>query len=164
MGTSIKTWRDFGSAKIFSSKSLTIQFAKDFEDLFGERLNVGCRKCLQRAYQRINKNNKTKIMNECNYQLKAKYEGIFYKDKPLRNSSLTNKLSEELLKKHKAGKDLFEKMPVANATIKIQDATIKVLKKLYPELISTKKKDILKELTGNGIDIGGEIPTTDDEQ
>ena len=114
---------------------------------------------------------KTKT-NDCDYQLKAKYEGVFYNKKPLRNSSLTNKIAEDLLKNHKAGKELFEKMGSIkadeNVNIKIKDSTIKVLKETYPDLKATKKKEILLELTESGIDIngliGGEIPDTDDEQ
>ena len=106
-----------------------------------------------------------KKLNDCDYLLKAKYEGIFFNGKPLRNSELTNKIAEDLLKNHKAGKSLFEKMgtPEADAPILIKDATVKVLKTIYPDLEAKKKKDILTELTERGIDIGDELPKDDDE-
>jgi len=117
MDSGVRTWVNYKPFEIFDSKLLTISFANDFFHLFGEKLNVGCRKCLEASYKRmINFNFKEmKKDNDCEYLLKSKYEGIFWKGNPIRNGDLTDKVAKDLLKNHKAGKDLFEKIPVEKA-------------------------------------------------
>ena len=170
MGASVKDWSELGFSEIYDNRTNKINFAVDFRKVYGEKLNVGCRKCIREAYKRIinDKSNKFKTMGKV-FKLKKKYEGVFYKGKPIRNGDLSNKVANDLLKNHKAGADLFETIGEAEEKepTKIKDATIKVLKATYSDLKATKKKDILIELTEAGIDvnglIGGEIPPTDDE-
>lgn len=122
MGSTVKNWNKLNKFEVFENRVLLTRFAKEYEGIFGERINVGCRRCLNEAYQKIinYKNKDMEKVNDCDYLLKAKYEGTFWKGNPIRNGDLTNKVGNDLLKNHKAGALLFERIPKVKTETKVK--------------------------------------------
>lgn len=56
---------------------------------------------------------KNKAEVQCDYRLKAKYNGIQLgtNGRPIRNGEMNNKIAKELLENHPHGKELFDVMP-----------------------------------------------------
>lgn len=114
-------WRKLDKAAIFTGKDengnrYLSQFLKDYQDTFHpDMINAGCSKCLEDYYLTFTKYLSTMSKKESTgYKLKEKYNGIpleFGSPVQVSNANLTDELAEKLIKKHPAGKDLFEVIP-----------------------------------------------------
>lgn len=116
-------WLKLEKTAIFTDKDengnrYLSQFLKDYKNTFDpDVINAGCQRCLEDYYVRLIKHlsimgNIENIKSE--FVLKAKYNGIpesFGSQKFITNSNITEEAAITLLKNHKRGKDLFEKLP-----------------------------------------------------
>ena len=86
--------------------------------------------CINDAYKRLISytNNKT-MAEESNYKLKLKYQGAFWKGKPLQNGSMTDKLAKDLIKNHPKGEGLFSVLPKEEVKEVKKETTTKKAKK-----------------------------------
>ncbi len=116
-------WLAIDKVSIFSGKDengnrYLSQFLQDYKQVFDrDEINAGCPKCLENYYQKFTKHLSRMGQKETsNYRLKAKYNGIslgFGSNVIISNRNITDELGAQLLEKHPAGKQLFEKYPQA---------------------------------------------------
>jgi hypothetical protein len=92
------------------------QFLSDYKKIFNAKeINAGCERCLEDYYFKLIKHLQMgKSTNDSGYILKAKYDGIplgFGSPILVTNANITKKYAEKLIKEHKRGVDLFDKIP-----------------------------------------------------
>lgn len=92
------------------------QFLSDYKKIFNAKeINAGCERCLEDYYFKLIKHLQMgKSINDSGYILKAKYDGIplgFGSPILVTNANITKKYAEKLIKEHKRGVDLFDKIP-----------------------------------------------------
>jgi hypothetical protein len=89
-------------------------FLADYVKEFGGTPNAGCSKCIKDYLKKYKKKleNMSKTKTNCDYELKAKYEGlqIGLTGRTVNNRNITNELAQELLCYHEASK-IFSKFP-----------------------------------------------------
>ena len=117
----MRDWRKIDKTAIFKGNDengnrYLSQFLKEYQETFHpDLINAGCERCLEDYYRNTIKHLSTMSKSKnSGYKLKAKYEGIqleFGSRVHVFNSSLTDEIAEKLIKKHPAGKDLFETVP-----------------------------------------------------
>jgi hypothetical protein len=100
-------WRGIDKSLILNDRALLKEFTLDYQAIYG-KLNIGCHKCIDEAYFKMTNPQK---MQDPDFSLKKKYEGTFWKDKPIRNADLTLEVALDLLKNHQAGATLFDIVP-----------------------------------------------------
>lgn len=93
------------------------RFLSDFKKEFNpDTINAGCQRCLEDYYLKFTKH-LSKMGNkksQSDFILKAKYNGIpleFGSQTFVNNSNIDAEKALKLLKGHKKGKELFEKLP-----------------------------------------------------
>lgn len=100
-------------------------FLADYVKEFEGKPNAGCSKCIKDYLKKYNKKleNMSKTKTNCDYELKAKYEGlqIGLTGRTVNNRNITNELAQELLCYHDASK-IFSKFP-EGAKAKAPDST-----------------------------------------
>lgn len=152
----MRDWSKINKGSISNDRTLLLEFTQDFNKHLG-KLNIGCKQCISDAYNRLIKfkPNEMGKVNDCDYRLKSKYEGIFFEGNPIRNGDLTNEVCHRLLGLHKAGISLFDRFPndISNyigvdpdGETQDKDLTYKELSLKYPEISVRSKKAFLAEL------------------
>lgn len=116
-------WLSIEKETIFTGKDengnrYLSRFLKEYQETFNpDMINAGCSRCLEDYYQKFTKyllKMGTKVKTESGYVLKAKYNGIplkFGSRKLVTNATITKEQGDYLLKNHKRGADLFDKVP-----------------------------------------------------
>lgn len=127
-------WGNFRREQIIRDRSLLLQFSQDYEKAFNRRLTIGCKKCIEKAYRELTQfieNSETnlnlKTMGKPEFRLHKKYEGMIWKNQPIRNSDLTLEVAQDLLKNHKRGAELFDIVPTAPLSVEERAAAISEL-------------------------------------
>tara|TARA_R110002012_G_scaffold190633_1_gene358198 strand:- start:7462 stop:8079 length:618 start_codon:yes stop_codon:yes gene_type:complete len=123
----MKDWRTLDKDTILTGKDengnrYLSQFLKEYERTFQpDMINAGCQRCLDDYYNKFLKylnTMGTKKVNDSGYVLKSKYDGIpleFGSQTFVRNSTITREQGDQLIKNHKRGAELFEKVPEPSA-------------------------------------------------
>jgi len=120
----LKKWIKYDKGTIFRDKSkdgLLVNFLKDYKNEFGGSIIVGCAKCLNSYHYEFQKKYMMNKPKEAHgFELKQKYNGIQLgaNGQPRRNGEMTEKQAIQLLEKHPAGKELFEKIPASYHEVK----------------------------------------------
>ena len=113
----MRKWLKYDKMTILRDKSrdgLFVNFIRDYQKEFGEKVIVGCGKCLTKCYNKFyNKYTIMEVKKEHGYVLKLKYNAIKSKTNgsPCRNADLTEKQAIDLIENHPRGFDLFESIP-----------------------------------------------------
>jgi len=110
----MKDWSKINKHSIVQDRVLLKEFSNDYQELFNTKLNIGCGKCIDEAYKRIISLKNNNMKKTCNYRLKLKYEGTFFKGSLIRNGDLTDEIAGKLLKEHPHGEQLFDITPNAS--------------------------------------------------
>jgi hypothetical protein len=122
----LKKWINFDKGTIFRDKTrggLLVNFLKDYKQEFGGSIIAGCMKCLESYhYEFTKKYIMEQVEKTHDFELKQKYNGIQLgaNGDPRRNGEMTEAQAIELLKKHPAGKDLFEVIPKSYYEVKVE--------------------------------------------
>lgn len=148
MDTTIIDWIDVDRHSILNDRALMQKFVDDYRKLFNQNVEVGCRACIDDAYNRItNYKNKKMANKNCGYVLKEKYAGTIWKGRPIRNGDLTVKLAEELLNNHPAKHNLFDVIPKDKANhLPDSELTLGQLRVRHPGTKAVSKKAFLSAL------------------
>ena len=123
-------WLEYDKGVIFRDKSrdgLFVNFIRDYQAEFGERVIVGCPNCLAKCYDKFYKKyTMVEDKHTHGYVLKAKYNGIKSKTNgsPCRNADLTVEQAIDLIENHPHGLDLFESIPEKVEEIKVVEAVV----------------------------------------
>lgn len=114
-------WSNIDKVTIFKGKDengnrYLSQFLSDYKRIFNAKeINAGCERCLEDYYLKLIKHLQMgKSTNDSGYVLKAKYDGIplgFGSPVLVTNANITKEYAEKLIKDHKIGADLFDKIP-----------------------------------------------------
>lgn len=145
MDTTIN-WAEINRHSIEGDRVLLQRFVDDYQKFFG-KLNIGCGDCISDAYEKLIHLKQKKMASNCDYKLKAKYEGTWFEDQPIRNGDLTNKLAKAILARHPGGESLFDVIPetlvkrlVDNKLVEIKvDEKKADEKKVVEKKVSSKK-------------------------
>ncbi len=127
----LQDWKNLSVNEIRNNKKLWADFQLDYKKYIGKKIN-SCHKCLmERHYELIkviNNLNGEQLQKQItmnNYVLKSKYNPIIFNNVVYRNAKSTDKEFEFLKRKHPAGNDLFEKMPVEDGLKKKDEGVLK---------------------------------------
>ena len=147
MDRTIIDWIDIDRHSILNDRVLMQAFVDDYRKLFNQNLEVGCRACIDNAYNRITNYKNIKMANKSGYVLKEKYSGTIWKGRPIRNGDLSEELGKELLENHPARHNLFDSLPKGKTDL-LRDTqlTLSELRKRHPKVKATSKATFLKEL------------------
>lgn len=111
-------YKDIGLKAVFSDKTkdgLFVQFLREYEREFGEKINPSCPKCRARYWDNYLKSFEMAIEKKAKsgYVLKGKYNGIQlgHGGKPMRNGEFTDAEAKKLIKIHALGEGLFSVIP-----------------------------------------------------
>jgi hypothetical protein len=111
----MRDWANIEVNHMRNNPELWDEFRSDYLSIFGEKINHNCKRQFYYKYQELINHLKNKKMAEKNgYQLKAKYNGLWFKGKLYRNEAdgfLLDNLAKKLLKEHPAKENLFARMP-----------------------------------------------------
>ncbi|PHQ27702.1 hypothetical protein [Leeuwenhoekiella nanhaiensis] len=128
------------------------RFLKEYQQTFQpDMINAGCQRCLDDYYNNFIKylNTMGTAKNDSGYILKAKYEGIpleFGSQTFVRNSTITKKQGDFLLKNHKRGEELFEQIPENAGEPEVTgDDALK-------ELLKLERKELNEKADALGLD------------
>lgn len=153
-------WLKIGRGSIFADKSkngLLFSFLKEYKIQFKVSVTPSCRKCLDLYWLNYEQLKTTKMevkKAECNYVLKAKYNGIQLgvNGDPIRNGEMTNEIAKELLEKHPRGEQLFSFIP-EDEVIETEEVeklnsekSLKELRLDYPEIKATSRVSFLQKI------------------
>jgi hypothetical protein len=148
----MREWKNINKGSILNDRVLLLEFSNDYEKTFNQKLNVGCKLCINDAYKRLisktNTNMKSKT-NECEYKLKGIYNGSIYKSNPLRRDEMTDDLAQDLIKNHKLGIKLFESIP--EIIKEDSEMTLTQLRKKHPSILSNSKSKFLDKLNDSEV-------------
>ncbi len=131
----MRDWSKVKEASITQDRGLLLEFAKAYQSAFNTKLNVGCGMCITDAYKRLKSyKNRIEMKQESKYKLKLKYQGAFWKGRPLQNGSMTEEIAKDLIKNHPKGEGLFAVLP------KKEVKEIIEAKEEAPKKVATTKK------------------------
>jgi hypothetical protein len=141
----MRKWLKYDKHTIFSDKTkggLLVNFIKDYQAEFGEKINISCGACWSKSYNKFYlKYTEMQEKTKCDYVLLEKFNGIKCKKtgKPRRNADLTNEQAIELLKSHPHGEKLFAVLPKVKE-IEVVEETIIEAEKPIKKVRKSKKK------------------------
>jgi len=149
-------WLSIQKETIFTGKDekgnrYLSRFLSDYKKAFNlEDINAGCKKCLDEYYKKMTKHlremsKSNKNPQNSGYVLKAKYNGIPLKfGSPIlvTNANITDEMAKDLLKNHKKGEDLFEKIPEGNSKPQGSDDPLKELLKYNRDVLDAKATEL----------------------
>ena len=152
----MRNWKDIEVNRMRNDAQLWAEFRTDYLNIFGEKIDVNCKRRFYDKYQLLINHLKTKKMAKENsgYKLKPMYNGFWYNGKLYRNETdgfTEIKAVKELQKVHTNWKTLFAVVPKeepkpAKPTVAERIATIEqalTVEKVKTLLDGEKAKTVL---------------------
>lgn len=114
----MRNWQEISPSKVQNGiedgKRLILEFARDYKEVIGSELCVGCSNSFEASFKKF-LNKKYMKENTTGFKLHEKYNGLklggFGSKETISNYSMTKEKALLFLTKHKKGKALFSLLP-----------------------------------------------------
>ena len=118
----MKNWAEIEVNQMRNDAILWQTFRNDYLAIFGVNIDPNCKRGFYDKYHKLINHKKSKRMKTNGYQLKEKYNGIWYKGKLYRNESdgfMSDASAKALIKEHPNADALFARVPSKEENAKL---------------------------------------------